>query len=321
MSSRFGFDYRTAESQRFAFSGQFGGSREQQLAAQQTGFGYGQNQQGTLNFMQSLGNVVQASGGTQNIAQAAGSASSFLDPITMRRAIGMGIAPGRVRGQVQNPLQTAMGYLRNYEEIRGQKLNEVDFTNMQSRGSRTRLAFQQRYGLDDAAIDQVVQAGQQNYQFRQKKGRNINFENPDDLSVLGLNRDRLGLQSQALSTVVGKREATFFASQEGAMVDKMGVDMRIQETLGDLEETFSGLLGVLHRFEQGIKLATSALGGFMLLKVPVACSVAVVASAEERAWSGRGRVRRDRRCRWCRWDGHGAARRGALVRGWRSWCR
>jgi len=50
------------------------------------------------------------------------------------------------------------------------------------------------------------------------------------------------------------------------MVDKMGIDMKWQETLGDLEETFGGLLGVLHRFEKGIELATAALGGFMMLK-------------------------------------------------------
>jgi len=266
MSSRFGFDYRTAESQRFNYSGQFGGGREQQLQAQQIGFGFGQNQQGTLNFMQSAGNVVQASGGTLNIAQAAASASSFQDPLTMRRAQAMGIPMGRIGGQVQNPLQTAMGYLRDFEENRGRKLNAADFTNLQSRGNGMRIGMQRRYGLDDAAIDQVLQAGQQNLQFRQKEGRDINFNRSEDLDVLGLSRDRLGLQSQALSTVVGRRDASFFAKQEGAMVDKMGVDIKMQETLGDLEETFSGLLGTLHRFEQGIKLVTSALGGFMMLK-------------------------------------------------------
>jgi len=266
MSSRIGFDYRTAETNRFNYSGQFGGGREQQIAAQQIGFGYGQNAQGSLNFMRSMGNVVQASGGTLDIAQAAQSASSFLDPITMRRAMAMGVTPGRVRGQVQNPLQTAMGYLRNFEEIRGSKLNAADFTNLQARGNRMRFDIQRRYGLDDAAIDQIVQAGQQNFQFRQKQGRDINFNRTEDLDAAGLSRDRLGLQSQALSTVVGRRDANFFAKQENAMVDKMGVDMKIQETLGDLEETFSGLLGTLHRFEQGIKLATSALGAIMMLK-------------------------------------------------------
>jgi len=268
MSSRFGFDYRSAETQRFNYSGQFGGGREQQLQAQQIGFGYGQNQQGTLNFMQQMGNVVQASGGTLNIAQAAASASSFQDPLTMRRAQAMGIPMGRIGGQVQNPLQTAMGYLKDFEETRGMKLNAVDFTNLQSRGNGMRIGMQRRYGLDDAAIDQVMQAGQQNLNFRNRTGgkRDINFANPNDLEKIDLGRDRLGLQSQALSTVVGRRDANFFAKQEDAMVDKMGVDMKMQETLGDLEDTFSGLLGTLHRFEQGIKLVTSALGGFMMLK-------------------------------------------------------
>jgi len=265
-ASMYGFDYRSAEANRFKFSGRFGGSREEQMAAQTMGFSYGQTYQQNLNYMGSLGNAVQASGGTQTIMQAAANAGDFLDPITMRRAVAMGITPGRVGGQVMNPNVTAMGYLDNYQRRRGGRMNEADFTNMASAGSTLRFDLKRLYGLDDSGVDQIRTAGMQNMQFREKRGRDIDFENSADLDVLGLNESRLGLRSQALSSAVGKRDARFFAKQEGAMVKRLGQEEWINDKLGDVEDAFSGLINVVYQLENAFKGLAAAAGAGLLLK-------------------------------------------------------
>lgn len=251
-ASMYGFNYRGAEAARFAASGKFGGSRPEQLRAASMGFSYGQNFDHNMNFMGSMGNVVQASGGTMSIGQAAESAGDFLDPVVMRRAAAMGIPLGKQGGQVQNPLSTAMGYLEHFQGGRG-SFNEVDFTNMASQGSRIRYAFSRRYGLDDSAIDQIQQAGMQNLQFRKKHGRDIDFDNTDDLSLAGLNNDKLGLRTQELSTAIGKRDSRFFARQEGDMVNRLGQEITIQNTLAEVEDKFGSLIGVMYQLENAVK--------------------------------------------------------------------
>lgn len=260
-SSMYGFNYRGAETNRFLASGTFGGSRPEQLRAATLGFSYGQSYGQNTQFMSSMGNVVQASGGTMSIGQAAESAGDFLDPIVMRRAAAMGITPGRVGGQVSNPLETAMGYLRHFQERNGE-LNRVDFENMSSAGSPIRYGFARRYGLDDSAIDQIQQAGMQNITFREKtgSGRDINFESDSDLEAIGASGDKLGLRSQELSTAVGRRDARFFAQQEGAMVNRLGQEITIQDTLAEVEDKFGSLIGVLYQLENVVK---GVVAGFM----------------------------------------------------------
>jgi hypothetical protein len=265
-SSMYGFDYSGAETARFNASGKFGGSREEQLRASTLGFRYGQTFGKNMNFMGSLGNVVQASGGTMSMGQAAESAGDFIDPIVLRRANAMGIPMGKQGGQVQNPLTTAQGYLRNYESRFG-KLDSNAFADLASPGSSARFSMSRLYGLGDSAIDQIQQAGMQNLQFRKESGarRDINFQSADDLSVIGNDEDRLGLRSTQLSTVVGRRESNFFARQEGNMTSRIGQEITIQETLGKVEDKFGSLIGALFQMENVIKGVTAALGGMAML--------------------------------------------------------
>ncbi len=248
--------YGANELDRFKFSGDFGGSRDQQQAAAGIGYRYGQmGGDQTNRFMQQMGNVVQASGGTLNIAQAAAATGDFMDPMVMRRAQSMGIPMGRIGGQVQNPNVTAMGYLRNFEQIQGKKFNAADFANLMAPGSGLRLSFKRRYGLDDSAIDQVVSAGQQTL-----ANPGLNFNDAKSIEAAGLNNGNLALRSAELNTVVGKREASFFARQEGSMVNKLGQEILIQETLEKAEDAFGSLIGVLFQLENVIKGVTAALG-------------------------------------------------------------
>jgi hypothetical protein len=265
-SSMYGFNYSGAETARFNASGKFGGSREEQLRASTLGFRYGQTFEKNTNFMGSLGNVVQASGGTLSLGQAAESAGDFIDPIVLRRAKAMGIPMGKQGGQVQNPLSTAQGYLRNYESRFG-KLDSNAFADLSSAGSTARFSMSRLYGLGDSAIDQIQQAGMQNLQFRKKTGggRDINFNNAGDLSAIGNDEDRLGLRSTQLSTVVGRRESNFFARQEGNMTSRIGQEITIQETLGKVEDKFGSLIGALFQMENVIKGVTAALGGMAML--------------------------------------------------------
>ena len=265
MSSRYGFSYKGAETARFNATGRFGGSREQQLAASQIGFNYGQTSIGNNQFLQSAGNIVQASGGTLNVAQAAEMAGDFTDPLVARRARGLGIAPIRINGVVQNSLSVAQSYLSAFESANG-KMNRDDIAWAQSSTSRFRQNLQFKYGLGTGAQDQILQVAGQQQSFNERGGiGRLDYNNPDDMAKAGLSDNNLGLRSQALSTVVGRRDSNFFAKQEGAMVDRLGQEMKIQEMLGKTEDAFSGLIGVVYQFENAIKVVTAALGAMALM--------------------------------------------------------
>jgi hypothetical protein len=256
ISSMYGIPYNQIETGLYNRLGSFAGTREQASAAGSIAAGYGQTGRQIMNFMQTTANVVQASGGTMSSNQAAASAGNFVDAGVMRRAMAMGVTPGRVGGQVRNPLTVAQDYIKNYERRMNVKLNQIDFTNMQSPGSPTRFNFQRLYGLSDEAMDMVVQAGMQTLQ----AGGNLDYNNPADLARIGLDRNRLGLQMTAYSSAVGRRDARFFQKQEGSMVNRLGTEITIQETLSKVEDSFGGVIGKLYEFERVIQAVTVGLG-------------------------------------------------------------
>jgi hypothetical protein len=256
MSSVTGVRYHDLERNRLRELGSFAGTREQAAAAQNIAFGYGQSPTQVSNFMRSVSGVVQASGGTMNAAQAAASAGGFLDPNVMRRAQAMGIPMGRVGGQVQNPLEIAQGYIKDYERRMNVRLNGIDFQNMAAPGSRLRVTFQNLYFLSEEALDMVVQAGRQS----SAAGRDINYNSSASIAQTGNTTARLGLQAMNYMSSVSRRESRYFQSMEGNMVNRLGTEITIQETLADVEDAFSGILGPLHEFERVVQAVTIALG-------------------------------------------------------------
>jgi hypothetical protein len=269
MSSMYGPSlYRVAEMARFNATGRYGGSREEQLAASGIGMRFGQTFDQNMNFMQSVGRVVQASGGTMSASQAAQSSAGFLDPLVMHRARGLGVQMGKVGGQVQNPLQVSMSYLKQAEQMTGAQFNEADLINMQDPGNRIRFFMKRRFGIGDNEVDMISQAGMQNLQFRQTSNRDINFDSEEDLNAIGANNSRLGLKSTELTTASGRREARFFANQEGSMVNRLGTEITLQNTLAEVEDAFGGVIGKLYEFERVIKALSGAMavmGGMNVL--------------------------------------------------------
>ena len=242
---------------------QFLGSREGAQAAQQIGLGFGMTMGSSNQFMASVGGMVQASGGAMGAAQAAATVGQFAAPMVSNRARAMGIMAYKDNGVLNNPLTVGLDYIKDYEKRNNVTMNEIDYSNLRSPGSPHRARMKQLYGLSDEAIDTVIQAGMQNMQFRTKTGggRNINFSNTEDLSKLGLNASSsLGLAATRLNTTTERREARFFNTQEGAMVNRMTIENRLQEALSETEEAFGGLLGVVHELERGFKALTGLLG-------------------------------------------------------------
>jgi hypothetical protein len=260
MASVTGVRYHDLERQRLRELGSFAGTREQAAAAQNIAFGYGQSPTQVSNFMRGVSGVVQASGGTMNAAQAAASAGSFLDPNVMRRAQAMGIQLGRVAGQVRNPLEIAQDYIKDYERRMNVRLNGIDFQNMAAPGSRLRVTFQNLYFLSEEALDMVVQAGRQS----SAAGRDINYNSSASIAQTGNTTARLGLQAMNYMSSVSRRESRYFQGMETNMVNRLGTEITIQETLADVEDAFSGILGPLHEFErviQGVTIALGVMGG------------------------------------------------------------
>ena len=69
--------YQGMEMRRFTFSGEFGGCREAQQQAQQIALGFGTTMAGSQRFLTQAGAMVQASGGSMDIGQAAGQVGLF----------------------------------------------------------------------------------------------------------------------------------------------------------------------------------------------------------------------------------------------------
>lgn len=263
----------TNEWDRVKALGQFNVSRADTLAAQSIGLALGQGPTQVNRFLQqTVAPLVQASGGTLTPSAAAATAGTFMDPMVMRRARSLAIPQARIAGQVQNPLTTAMGYIKDFEKRYGITMNNIDFENLRSVGSSMRYSMKRLYGLSDDAIDTIVQAGLQNYQFKTTPGtggRTIDFSSGSDLNKLGLSTSNLGLKMFQYTTAGVNRESQFFRTQQGAEVGKLQTDINIENTLGSLEEKFSGLIGPLGEFQKYIKMATTALGvlsGLSLLK-------------------------------------------------------
>lgn len=261
-ASMYGYSYRGQEMSRIGAMGQYGGSRESQLAAQTIGFNYGMMRDQNQRFLAMAANVVQSYGGTIDASQAAALPGAFMDPIHMRRAMALGINPIRQSGQVGNPNAYGLSIIQNYERLRGISFNEADFANARNPGSALRYDLMRRYSLDAAGIDQLINAGQQNLTFRQRTGanRDINFNSSADLEAIGLNSDVLGLRSVHLSSAVARREGSFFASNESAMNRRLGQEINIQNTLRDTEEGLSAVIGTLYQFENALKGITTVIG-------------------------------------------------------------
>jgi hypothetical protein len=256
MASMTGVRYHDLERQRLADLGKFAGTREQAAAAQNIAFGYGQSASQVSTFMRGISGVVQASGGTMNAAQAAAGAGSFLDPNVMRRQQAMGMTLARVGGQVRNPLEIAQDYIKNYEQRMGIKLNGIDFQNMAAPGSRLRVTFQNMYALSEESLDWIVQAGRQSA----TAGTDINYNSSASIAQTGNTTARLGLQAMNYMSSVSNRNSRYFQGMEGNMVNRLGSEIAIQDTLADVEDAFSGILGPLHEFERVIQGVTIALG-------------------------------------------------------------
>jgi hypothetical protein len=257
-------NYLQIERQRLAAAGRFAGTRPEAAAAQAIGLGYGQTIQQSMRYMQGLGRQVQASGGTMNLAQAAQTSASFLDPMVMRRQQAMGMQLSRVGGQVRDTNEIAMDYIRQYERTinRGRKLNEFDFINLGTPGTNLRMQFQRLYGLDDSAIDSIVRAGMQNA----KAGGNLNFGSSAALSAAGMNNQQmLGLQAIATQTSYSQRGAQYGARQQDNWIGAMNVEQQIQRTMGAFEDSISGVTGALIQFERVVGIATAGLGAIGML--------------------------------------------------------
>lgn len=267
LSSQYsGLSYGTMERQRVAALGRFNFSRADTAAAQATGLRYGQSASQTSTFLQqTVAPLVQASGGTMTPGQAAASASTFLSPMTERRAIGMGIGAGKIAGQVQNPLTTAMGYIQAFQRMNNVTMNDIDFQNMMSPGSRTRYQFKRLYALTDEAIDTIIQAGLQNYKFTGGRAgaKSIDFASSQDLQAIGMSNSRLGMAAYKYMSAGVNREANFAAQQEGAQVGRLGVDTNIENILSKVEDALGGVIGPLGEFGQVIHTATGALQGLL----------------------------------------------------------
>jgi Lysozyme like domain len=263
-AAMYGTQYRGAEMARYGVIGPYGGRREDVLAAERIGLGFG-GLPGQIRapggYLAHIGAVTQAFGGTITSAQAAATTGLFAGPMISTRAQMLGITPYKVQGRLQNPLTVAMEYVKDYEKRNNVQMNEVDFANLQAPGSAHRLRMKQIYGLSDEAIDMVIQAGMQNMQFRTRTGRAINFSSETDINRI-VERTSLGMTAARFGTVEQRREARFFERQEGAMTDRLEWEMKLQETLADVEDAFSGLLGPLHEFERVIKLITGGVGMF-----------------------------------------------------------
>lgn len=269
VASQYGVNYGQMERARISALGNFVTSRQEAFAAQVTGLGYGQSIGQTQNFLRSVvAPMVMASGGTLTDNQAAQRAGQFLDPLVQRRASQLGIGLGRVGGQVQNTQNVAMGYIRDYEKRFGFKFNEIDFQNMQSAGSATRYAFKRLYSLSDDAVDTIVQSGMQSLQYSAKTGGGtLDFSNTDQLSKI-LSPNTLGLRALKLQTAQARRNANYFANQEGSMVGKVNTDISIENALGATEDAFSNVIGIMGEFQKAIKGAISVLqmmGGAAML--------------------------------------------------------
>lgn len=269
LSSMYGnsMPYLQVERQRLDALGQYAGDRQSAMAAEATGLRYGQTTAQNQTYMQGLGRMVQASGGTMNVAQAAQAGAGFLDPMVMRRQQAMGMQTARVGGQVRDTMTVAQDYIKNFESTRnnGRKLNEFDFINMQAPGSPIRVYFQQTYGLDDGSIDLIVQAGMQTV----RAGGNLNYGSSSSISAgLGTNSSQLGLQAAQTMTVRSGREAQFAGRQADNFVNLLGTDQTIQKTLGEFEDQLSSVVGTLTNFERVLKgmlgLGAVGLGGMML---------------------------------------------------------
>ena len=260
--------YRGMEGRRFAATGEFGGTRADQQTAQQIALGFGSTMAGSQQFLGQAGTVVQASGGSINIAQAAAMTGQFANPMVSRRAEAMGIMTYKDNGVLNNPLQVGLDYIKDYEKRNGGiAMNEIDFANLRSPGSGHRARMKQIYGLSDEAIDTVIQAGMQNVQFRNKAGggRSINFGSARDLASIGLNRDNaLGLQAKRLETTTERREARLFGHQEDDMINRLGKENTIQEVLSDTESAFRDLLGPMHEFGRELDFMAKGLGALGL---------------------------------------------------------
>ena len=262
--------YKGLEPGRFGASGMYGGTRENQQAAQQIALNFGTTIQGSQQFLAQAGANVQGSGGSLNIAQTAAQAGLFASPMVSNRALAMGIQTYKQNGVLQNPMQVGLEYIKDYEKRAGVTMNEIDFAQLRNPGSGHRMRMKQLYGLSDEAIDMAVNAGMQNMQFRKAGGgRQINFGSGQDLKRIGLDQNVLGLQATRFMTTSQNREQRFFGNQEGSMVDRLRQEGAIQEALADTEDAFAGLLGPMHEFQrvlQGLTTALTIAGGVMMAR-------------------------------------------------------
>jgi hypothetical protein len=235
-----GMPYGQIEQSRLSNLGRFAGTRQDAAAAQQMGFRYGQTPSQNNQFLQGVGNMTQAYGGTITSSQAAQMTGSFLDPMVLRRQISSGMTPARLHGQVRNSMEVAQDYVKNFETRfnQGRKLNEFDFINLGTPGNGLRIRFQRLYQLDDTALDMIVVAGMQTLQ----AGGRLDYNSTAALSNAGMSRDRISLAAASLTTQQSTRSANFLANNEGGMVTQLHIEESLQKELGKLEDHTSGLI-------------------------------------------------------------------------------
>jgi Lysozyme like domain len=268
-AAMYGTPYRGAEMRRYGAVGEYGGAREPVQAAQQIALRFGTSMAGSERYLQQAGAMVQATGGTMNIAETAAQIGLFAAPVVSQRARALGIMQYKKAGELQNPMVVAREYIKDYEKRAGVQMNEIDFQNLRSPGSPHRLRMKQLYGVSDETIDLMITAGMENMQFRTGpgRGRDINFGSAKDLGAIGLNNQVLGLQAARFGTTAQRREAAFFQNQEGAMTARLNQERMIQEGLQDLETAFGDLIGPMHEFQRYLQLATTALGALGALQL------------------------------------------------------
>lgn len=270
-ASIYGFSrYEGMEMERLDTLGRYSGSRESALGAFNTGQTFGLGYEANMDYMGEVARMVQASGGTMTSGQAAQQGGLFLDPAVMRMGIHRGITPVRHRGEMRNPNQVALDYLRNYERTlgMGEQLNEAALLNLSAPGSASRRSMMNFYGLGHEQMDVIAKVGLQNFQFREEEDRDIDFSSEEDLRRFGFDSNKFGLQSTALESVEAMREGRFFRNQEDSFNRRMGTEMTLQDTLSDVENAFGGVIGKLLEFErviQGITLAVGLAGGARMM--------------------------------------------------------
>ena len=250
--------YQSIEMQRFRDLGRYGGTRQDQAMTQSMALRMGQTPQQAGVYMQGVGNVVQAMGGTMTAPQVAQATGGFLEPLTLRKQMAQGMTPARVGGQVRNPAEVAKDYIRNYETRRngGVKLNMFDMINLQTPGSSLRITFSRLYGLDDESLDMIATVGMQNM----SAAGGINYNSQASVAAAGMDRNRLGLAATALGTTRGRREASFLQQNEGGMVTQLRIEEDLQEALIELEDATSGLTSAFAALDKVIQGATAGLG-------------------------------------------------------------